>query len=93
MKTVTRCRLPLFVLLASFQLHAQVSYDRLLRAASEPRNWLIYSGTYTSQRYSRLDRITPANATRLEHKWVLQNQVFGAWQSNPLVVDGVMYVT
>ena len=26
-------------------------------------------------------------------KWVLQNQVFGAWQSTPLVVDGVMYVT
>jgi alcohol dehydrogenase (cytochrome c) len=24
---------------------------------------------------------------------VVQNQVFGAWQSNPLVVDGMMYVT
>ena len=24
---------------------------------------------------------------------MLQDQVFGAWQSNPLVVDGVMYVT
>ena len=31
--------------------------------------------------------------TNLESKWVLQNQVFGAWQSNPLVVDGMMYVT
>jgi alcohol dehydrogenase (cytochrome c) len=81
------------VLLASLPLHAQVSYDRLLRAASEPRNWLIYSGSYASQRYSRLDQITPENATRLEHKWTFQNQVFGAWQSNPLVVDGIMYVT
>ena len=26
-------------------------------------------------------------------KWVLQNQVFGAWQSTPLVVDGIMYLT
>ena len=93
MNTATRCTLPLFVLLASYQLHAQVSYDRLLRAASEPRNWLIYSGSYTSQRYSRLDQVTPANVTRLEHKWTFQNQVFGAWQSNPLVVDGIMYVT
>ena len=42
MNTLTRCTLPLFVLLASYQLHAQVSYDRLLRAASEPRNWLTY---------------------------------------------------
>ena len=24
---------------------------------------------------------------------MLQNQVFGAWQSNPLVVDGIMYLT
>jgi len=29
----------------------------------------------------------------LELKWVLKNQVFGAWQSNPIVVDGIMYVT
>ena len=34
-----------------------------------------------------------ANVARLESKWVVQNQVFGAWQSNPLVVDGVMYLT
>jgi alcohol dehydrogenase (cytochrome c) len=93
MKTVTRCTLPILLLLASFRLDAQVSSDRLLRAASEPRNWLTYGGTYTSQRYSLLDQIAPANVTRLESKWVLQNQVFGAWQSTPLVVDGIMYVT
>src|SRR6185436_8619211 len=48
---------------------------------------------YASQRYSLLTQITPANVTSLESKWVVQNQVFGAWQSNPLVVDGIMYVT
>ena len=67
--------------------------DRLLNAVNEPHNWLTYNGSYTSQRYSPLDQITPANVTRLESKWVVQNQVFGAWQSNPLVVDGVMYLT
>jgi alcohol dehydrogenase (cytochrome c) len=93
MNRLARCTVPLFLLLASYQLHAQVSYDRLRRAASEPRNWLIYSGTYNSQRYSLLNQITPANVANLEHKWMFQNQVFGAWQSNPLVVDGIMYVT
>ena len=29
----------------------------------------------------------------LEVKWILPNQVFGAWQSTPLVVDGIMSVT
>jgi alcohol dehydrogenase (cytochrome c) len=72
---------------------AQVTYDRLLRAAAEPQNWLTYSGSYLSQRHSTLREVTPANVANLELKWTLQNQVFGAWQSSPLVVDGVMYVT
>ena len=33
-------------------LLAQVSPERLLRAADEPRNWLTYSGSYMSQRYT-----------------------------------------
>ena len=35
----------------------------------------------------------PSNVKNLEQKWVLQNRVFGAWQSTPLVVDGIMYLT
>ena len=81
------------VALAALRVSAQVPYDRILNAVAEPQNWLTYGGGYTSQRYSTLAQITPANVTRLESKWVLQNQVFGAWQSNPLVVDGVMYLT
>lgn len=72
---------------------SDVSYERILAAAEEPENWLTYNGTYSSQRYSRLDQINPSNVGDLELKWMLQNQVFGAWQSNPIVVDGVMYVT
>ncbi len=78
---------------AVYPLGAQVASDRILRAAGEPQNWLTYNGAYDSQRYSALARITPANVATLESKWVLQDQVFGAWQSNPLVVDGIMYLT
>lgn len=96
MKPVQRTLLFLFVfgwLPASDHLHAQLSYDRIVRAADEPQNWLTYNGTYSSQRHSRLDQITPANVADLELKWMLQDQQFGAWQSNPIVVDGIMYVT
>jgi alcohol dehydrogenase (cytochrome c) len=86
------CSLALLALLP-FAADAQVTSDRILRAASEPQNWLTYGGTYDSQRYSRLTQITPENVGQLEQKWVLQDQVFGAWQSNPLVVDGIMYIT
>jgi alcohol dehydrogenase (cytochrome c) len=71
---------------------AQVPYDRLLRAASEPGNWLTYSGTYFSQRYSALDQINAQNAKDLELKWVLQMDSLDKFQATPLVVDGVMYV-
>ena len=80
-------------LLGSQHLAAQVSYERILGAANEPGNWLTYNGGYSSQRYSTLDEITPGNVDDLELQWMLPNQVFGAWQSNPIVVDGIMYVT
>ena len=72
---------------------AQVPYERILNAAEEPHNWLTYNGGYASQRYSLLDQITPDNVDDLQLQWMLPNQVFGAWQSNPIVVDGVMYIT
>ena len=53
-------------------------------------SWLTYSGGYFSQRYSSLKQIDTSNVRNLEIKWILPNQVFGAWQSTPLVVDGVM---
>ena len=72
---------------------AQVPYERILNSMDEPHNWLTYNGSYMSQRYSLLDQINADNVGDLELKWVLQNQVFGARQSNPIVVDGIMYIT
>src|SRR5687767_6257625 len=82
-----------FVFLLGTFVSAQVTPDRLVRAADEAQNWLMYSGGYFSQRYSALKDIDRSNAKNLELKWILPNQVFGAWQSTPLVVDGIMYVT
>ena len=90
---MTRYLVPAFVLVLAAGLAAQVTSDRLVNASREPQNWLTYSGGYASQRHTPLRQITPSNVKTLEQKWVLQNQVFGAWESSPLVVDGVMYVT
>ena len=75
------------------QVAPNVSHERLTRAPNEPQNWLTYSGTFFSQRYSALDQINPSNVKGLELKWVYQGAVVGPWQASPLVVDGVMYVT
>src|SRR5919198_3365959 len=87
----TACASFVIVTLASYGLHAQVGYERLLNAAREPRNWLMYSGGYFSNRYSGLTQITPANVKNLELKWMYQAAVAGGWQVTPLVVDGIMY--
>jgi len=71
----------------------QVTSQRLERAASEPRNWMTYGGGYDNQRYSGLRQVNRNNAKKLNQVWVVQNQVPGAWESNPLVVDGIMYLT
>ena len=82
---------PLLLLAAA--LDAQVSTDRLTKAASDPQNWLSYSGSYTSQRHSALKQITPSNVKNLELKWVFQAQSLQTFESTPLVVDGIMYLT
>jgi len=70
-----------------------VTSDRLVNAAREPQNWLTYSGGYFSQRYSTLNQIDATNVKNLELKWMYQGAVAGGWQTTPLVVDGVMYIT
>jgi alcohol dehydrogenase (cytochrome c) len=74
-------------------LSAQVPFERLRDAATEPANWLTYSGSYFSQRYSTLDQVTPSNVDDLRLQWVYQTPIAGPWQATPLVVDGVMYVS
>ena len=68
-----------------------VTFDRILKANQEPQNWLTYSGTGMSQRYSALAQITPANAKDLTLKWVFQSRTLEKMEVTPLVVDGVMY--
>jgi alcohol dehydrogenase (cytochrome c) len=74
-------------------VHAQVTFERLLNASAEPHNWLSYSGGYASQRYSRLRQIRPSNVGDLELEWVFQAQSLESFETSPLVVDGVMYLT
>ena len=83
----------LLVFLAIPILYAQVSNERLLRAAAEPQNWMMYSGTYSGQRYSTLSQIHSGNVKDLEQKWVFQAESLEKFETTPLVVDGIMYIT
>ena len=70
-----------------------VTWERLLNAADEPENWLMYSGTLDSQRFSGLDQIHNRNVGDLELKWAYQIPQLDRAETTPLVVDGVMFIT
>ena len=70
-----------------------VTWERLLNAAEEPENWLMYNGTLDSQRFSGLDQIHNRNVGGLQLKWAYQIPEIDRAETVPLVVDGVMFVT
>ena len=72
---------------------APVTWERLVNAADEPRNWLMYNGTLDGQRFSRLDRVDRANVADLELKWAYNIRQLDRAETTPLVVDGVMFIT
>jgi glucose dehydrogenase len=76
---------------ATASVQAQVSFDRILKAASEPESWLTYSGGLAGHRYSGLTQITPANVKNLELQWAFQALSLEKFEATPIVVDGVLY--
>ncbi|MGK9171358.1 PQQ-dependent dehydrogenase, methanol/ethanol family [Inquilinus limosus] len=79
----------------------EITGARLVRARSEPQNWLTYYGAYDGQRYSALDRINTGNVASLKAAWAFQYTPIGliagpanfAFEATPIVVDGVMFLT
>lgn len=70
-----------------------VTYDRLLHADKEPGNWLMYSHTYNGWRFSQLNQINTQNVKNLQVKWLFQGRHDQKFETTPLVVDGIMYLT
>ena len=70
-----------------------VTYDEILHSATHPEDWLTYGGNYASQRFSELKQINKTNVDSLKLRWVYQLRRQGIFESSPIVVDGMMYVT
>jgi glucose dehydrogenase len=79
------------IVLAGASLRGQVTFDRILRAASEPQNWLTYSGNVQSHRHSLLTQVTPANVKNLELQWTFQALSLEKFEATPIALDGVLY--
>ncbi len=55
--------------------------------------WPVHGGAFANQRYSTLDAIGTSNVSRLRPAWIQQTGVAGAFQTTPIVVGNVLYLT
>ena len=78
-----------FVAMAS----AQVMHLDLLQGGNTREQWLSYSGNYQGHRHSGLTEITSANVGHLGLKWVFQKPFKERFETTPLVVGTIMYLT
>lgn len=70
-----------------------VSEARVLAEASNGRNWLVNGGNFESQHFSHLKQITDKNIAHLGLAWALDIDSPMGMASEPIVVDGTIYVT
>lgn len=70
-----------------------VTDQMLLNAGKDGKNWLTYGGSYTNQRYSPLSKVNTRNVKNLQVRYIVQTGIVGSFQTTPIVVDGVMFLT
>ncbi len=77
----------------STPMAADVTSDRLLKADSEPGNWMTYHGTYKSWHYSALDRDQHEQRRQAAGGVVARAPAASnrGLQRIPLAIDGVLY--
>lgn len=60
-------------------------------ADGETQNWAAYGGSPEDTHYSSLAQINRSNVKRLKIAWSFDTGETGGLQTNPLIVDGVLY--
>jgi alcohol dehydrogenase (cytochrome c) len=92
MQPTTRWAAAAALALLATSLHAQ-SLDDLQRDSATPGDVLTYGMGYNNQRYSPLKQINTRNAAKLRPVWAYSLNNPQGQESQPIVLNGVMYVT
>lgn len=79
-------------LLSTLTVVAEPVDDARLAGAG-PHNWPSFGQNHSNHRFSALKQINPDNVARLKPRWTFRSGAKGPFQAQPLVADGIMYVT
>ena len=64
----------------------------VLTGAKNPNDWVLQTGDYANQRYSKLNQINRDNVGDLQVAWTFSTGVLRGHEGSPLVVGDTMYV-
>ena len=66
--------------------------DELIKMQQNPNDWVMPSGDYANQRYSKLEQINATNVKHLQVAWTFSTGVLRGHEGGPLIIGDVMYV-
>ena len=66
--------------------------DSIKDCVSDPNNWCMQQGDWSSQRYSKLDQINTKNVGNMQVAWTFSTGVLRGHEGSPLVIGSTMYV-
>src|SRR6266852_8683523 len=66
--------------------------EELNKMSQNPKDWVMPTGNYANQRYSKLNQITAANVGKLQVAWTFSTGVLRGHEGGPLVIGDLMYV-
>lgn len=89
-KTLLGCTTMLGVALAAGSPAS--ANDELQKLQGDANQWVMPTGNYANHRYSTLDQITAANASKLRPVWSFSTGVLRGHEGGPLVIGDTMYV-
>lgn len=73
--------------------YGNITRDRLLKADSEPQNWMTTGRDFGKGHYSPLDQINRDTVSRLGFAWDYDTSTTRGLEGTPIEVDGVLYAS
>jgi len=61
--------------------------------SAESEDWPLYGRDYNNQRFSPLKQIDSSNIQHLKLAWRYATGKVGTFQTSPIVINGIMYLT
>jgi len=78
--------------MTAFMSGAVKANDELQKMSENPKDWVMQTGDYWNQRYSKLNKITAENVGKLQVAWTFSTGVLRGHEGGPLVIGDTMYV-